>query len=65
MNTPELTQSTWRKSNHSGGHEGNCIEVADLNGHIGIRDSKSPHTGHLALSRQDFATLLTRLTPKP
>jgi hypothetical protein len=28
MNTPELTGAVWRKSTHSGGNEGNCVEVA-------------------------------------
>ena len=65
MNTPEPTQARWRKSTHSGGDEGNCVEIADLNGHIGIRDSKKPTTGHLTLTRQNFTTLLTRLTSQP
>ncbi|MGH3243786.1 MAG: DUF397 domain-containing protein, partial [Spirillospora sp.] len=59
MNAPELTQLTWRKSSHSGGHEGNCIEIADLNDRIAIRDSKSPHPAHLTLTRQNFTALLT------
>ncbi|TDD32103.1 DUF397 domain-containing protein [Actinomadura sp. KC06] len=61
MKTPVL----WRKSTHSGANEGNCVELANLNGHIAIRDSKSPHTGHLALTHQTFAALLTHLTSKP
>ncbi|MFI0370988.1 DUF397 domain-containing protein [Actinomadura sp. 1N219] len=55
----------WRKSTHSGGDEGNCVEIADLNDHIAIRDSKEPAAGHLALTRQNFAALLTHLTSKP
>ncbi|MGH3239134.1 MAG: DUF397 domain-containing protein, partial [Spirillospora sp.] len=61
VNTPPR----WRKSTHSGAHESDCIEIADLNERIAIRDSKSPHTGHLTLTRQDFAALLTHLTSKP
>lgn len=60
MNTPDLTQPTWRKSSHSGGHEGDCVEIADLNGHVGIRDSKNPDSGHLVLTRRNFAALLSR-----
>jgi hypothetical protein len=56
-----ITAPTWRKSSHSGGHEGDCVEVADHNGHVDIRDSKAPETGHLALTRRDFATLLNHL----
>ncbi|MFB4303310.1 DUF397 domain-containing protein [Actinomadura sp. NTSP31] len=51
----------WRKSTHSGGNEGECVEVADLDGHIGVRDSKNPAAGHLTLTRRDFTALLTRL----
>jgi hypothetical protein len=60
------TPAHWRKSSHSGGDEGECVEVADLDGHIGVRDSKNPDTGHLtlALTRQDFAALLTRLAQR-
>ncbi|WP_406567098.1 DUF397 domain-containing protein [Actinoallomurus rhizosphaericola] len=26
--TPVLTDASWRKSTHSGGNEGSCVEVA-------------------------------------
>ncbi|MEU8347814.1 protein of unknown function [Actinomadura meyerae] len=58
-----ITEPTWRKSTHSGGNEGNCVEIADLNSHIGIRDSKAPETEHLTLTRRDFAALLSHLRP--
>ncbi|HEX5494292.1 MAG TPA: DUF397 domain-containing protein [Mycobacteriales bacterium] len=35
-------QPTWRKSSYSGGNGGQCVEVADLDGTVGIRDSKNP-----------------------
>ncbi|MEU9872353.1 MULTISPECIES: DUF397 domain-containing protein [Actinomadura] len=65
MNTPESTRVHWRKSTHSGAHENECVEVADLTGHIGIRDSKNPAAGHLTLTRQTFAALITRLAARP
>jgi hypothetical protein len=61
MNVPDPSQPLWRKSTHSGGDEGNCVEIADLNDHIGIRDSKAPEDGHLTFTRQNFADLLARL----
>lgn len=61
MNTREPRRTHWRKSSHSGGDEGNCVEVADLNGHVGVRDSKNPAAGHLTLTRRDFAALLADL----
>ncbi|MEU9019947.1 DUF397 domain-containing protein [Actinomadura sp. NPDC048394] len=51
----------WRKSTYSGANEGECVEVADLHGRIGIRDSKDPAARHLAITRRDFAALLARL----
>lgn len=53
--------TTWRKSSRSGG--GNvggqeCVEVAQLPGGIGVRDSKHPAEGHLSLTGAQFATLL-------
>lgn len=65
MNTPDLTQPTWRKSSHSGGHEGDCVEIADLNDHIAIRDSKAPEAGHLTLTRRNFAALVNHLARQP
>ncbi|WP_327083490.1 DUF397 domain-containing protein [Streptoalloteichus hindustanus] len=32
----------WRKSGHSGPNGGQCVEVADLTGPVGVRDSKNP-----------------------
>ncbi|TMR01620.1 DUF397 domain-containing protein [Actinomadura soli] len=61
MSTPNPNHPRWRKSSHSGANEGNCVEVADVNGHIGIRDSKTPTAAHLTLTRQNFAALLTHL----
>ncbi|MDQ3152324.1 MAG: DUF397 domain-containing protein [Actinomycetota bacterium] len=32
----------WRKSRRSSGQGGNCVEVADLDGGVAVRDSKDP-----------------------
>jgi Domain of unknown function (DUF397) len=64
MNIPVPPQILWRKSSYSGGVENNCVEVAGLDGHIGVRDSKNPGAGHLAVTRRDFAALLARLAPR-
>jgi Domain of unknown function (DUF397) len=52
---------TWRKSTHSGTQQGDCVEVADLGGIIGIRDSKAPDAGHLAVPAEHFADLVARV----
>jgi hypothetical protein len=51
----------WRKSSRSDGVDDKaCVEVARLSGGIGIRDSKDPGTGHLALTRTEFVSLLAQ-----
>lgn len=65
MNAPEPPNTHWRKSTYSGAHENECVEIADLSDRIAIRDSKSPHTGHLTITRQHFAMLITHLASQP
>ncbi len=40
-------------------HGGDCVEVASLSTMIGVRDSKNPGAGHLTLSPERFAQLIT------
>jgi hypothetical protein len=48
----------WRKSSHSGGNSGQCVEVADAARVVGIRDSKNPAGPHLAVDRSAFRSLV-------
>jgi hypothetical protein len=43
VNEVGTTRVTWRKSTRSNG-SGDCVEVADLGGVVGVRDSKD-HDG--------------------
>lgn len=52
--------SGWRKSTRSSNSDPNCVEVR-LSGPVELRDSKAPELGTLAMSRTEFAALLTRL----
>ncbi|MEV5573031.1 DUF397 domain-containing protein [Spirillospora sp. NPDC052269] len=45
----------WRKSSHSGGDAGQCVELADMASGVGVRDSKHPEGGFLVLARGDLA----------
>ncbi len=57
MSTP-----VWRKSSYSSGEEqSTCVELARLDGSIGIRDSKQPERGHLAVSGRAFGRLVGRV----
>ena len=52
----------WRKSSRSGGFDNSdCVEVADLGGCIGVRDSKAPENGNLTVTVERFADLLLRV----
>ncbi|MFI0454388.1 DUF397 domain-containing protein [Actinomadura sp. 6N118] len=52
----------WRKSSQSLGEDNsNCVEIARLAEGIGVRDSKAPDAGDLALSTENFADLVARV----
>jgi len=53
----------WRKSSHSGGNEGgsNCVEVRCAGTGIGVRDSKNPGSGAIAVSPAEWRTFVTAL----
>ncbi|GAA4231692.1 DUF397 domain-containing protein [Actinomadura meridiana] len=51
----------WRKSSRSNTQGNECVEVADMGESVGLRDSKSPESGHLALTPEAFATLLAHV----
>ena len=50
----------WVKAKASGGSGGNCVEVGSTAAGTvaGIRDSKSPERGHLAVTPQGFGVFL-------
>ncbi len=47
----------WIKSSYSA-EASLCVEVAQLSGRIGVRDSKDPHTTHLEFGRDSWAAFL-------
>ncbi|GAA3935168.1 hypothetical protein GCM10023085_15670 [Actinomadura viridis] len=53
----------WRKSSRSGSAttQSDCLEVAQLDGAVGLRDSKAPDAGHLTLSPAGFSELVRRV----
>lgn len=52
----------WRKSSYSGGGEGNdCVEIADLGGHIAIRDSKNLSRASFSVPAPAFAVFVGAL----
>ncbi|TDE32354.1 DUF397 domain-containing protein [Actinomadura sp. 6K520] len=58
----------WRKSSYSGGiSDQQCVELGrlPLGTGIGMRDSKDPGAGHLALTATEFANLLEQVKQQP
>ncbi|MFI0370843.1 DUF397 domain-containing protein [Actinomadura sp. 1N219] len=56
----------WRKSTHSSGvNDEHCVELGRLASSIGVRDSKDPDGGHLALTVAQFAGLLEQIKQDP
>jgi hypothetical protein len=54
----ETTDLIWRKAKASASN-GECVEVGTSTGTVaGIRDSKSPERGHLAVTPEVFALFL-------
>ncbi|GAA3039873.1 DUF397 domain-containing protein [Kitasatospora sp. NPDC127116] len=49
----------WRKSSHSGGEGGNCIEVASgIPGSIPVRDSKDPYGPALSFALEAWRSFV-------
>ncbi|TDB98660.1 DUF397 domain-containing protein [Actinomadura sp. 7K534] len=45
------SELVWRKSRRSGSSGGQCVEVANLENKVAVRDSKDPHGPMLVVSR--------------
>jgi hypothetical protein len=61
VKTTDLSSARWRKSSHSGGNSGQCVEVAKASGLVGVRDSKSPEGGHRVLDRDAASAMLAQV----
>ncbi|WP_030749759.1 DUF397 domain-containing protein [Streptomyces sp. NRRL S-31] len=57
-----LTPGTWTKSSFSGGGQGDaCVEVADQDTHISVRDSKAPARATLTFPAASFGAFVGAL----
>jgi hypothetical protein len=53
---------TWRKSTHSGGNGGDCIEVASIDKPlVAVRDSKNPDGPKLSLTPRGWQSFIHRV----
>jgi hypothetical protein len=53
----DLSRARWRKSTYSG-QDGNCVEICDMPGGVGIRDSKNPDGSVLHSTLRDWAAFI-------
>ena len=52
----DMTRAKWRKSSHSNGNGGACVEVArNLPGVVAVRDSKDPRGPVLIFEPEQWA----------
>ncbi|MER6737546.1 DUF397 domain-containing protein [Streptomyces puniciscabiei] len=58
-----MTQAVrWQKSSYSGGGDGNtCVEIAHLDTHIAVRDSKAPARATLDFAATAFTVFIETL----
>ncbi|NYI06021.1 DUF397 domain-containing protein [Allostreptomyces psammosilenae] len=57
----DLSTKVWRKSSYSTAG-GDCVEVnADVDGRVGVRDSKDPAGGALLFERSEIAAWLASI----
>jgi hypothetical protein len=53
--TVDFTGAQWRKSTKSGPNCDNCVEVAEVGGFYGLRDSKNPTGPVLVFDQGEWA----------
>lgn len=61
MSQGDQSGPQWRKSSHSDGTGGECVEVAAVPGYILIRDSKDPAGPVLRLAASAASSLLEKV----
>ncbi|WP_316043290.1 DUF397 domain-containing protein [Actinomadura sp. CNU-125] len=58
MSAPSSSHVQWRKSTHSLGQNDQCVEVAAVQGVVGVRDSKDPFGPKVVLRPSAFWQLI-------
>ncbi|MBW8484014.1 DUF397 domain-containing protein [Actinomadura parmotrematis] len=53
----DLSDGEWHKASYSTVENDNCVELAAFLQTVAVRDSTSPTTGHILLTRDTFRKL--------
>ncbi|WP_075020652.1 DUF397 domain-containing protein [Actinomadura madurae] len=61
MNGRDSSCVRWRKSSHSGGQGGNCVEVAALDSGVGVRDSRDQEGPKLTFGVAEWRVFARRV----
>lgn len=61
MNTVDLATACWRKSSHSGGDSGDCVEIASVISGVAVRDSKDPDGPRLVFASAEWRAFARRI----
>ncbi|MFE4826718.1 DUF397 domain-containing protein [Streptomyces sp. NPDC056672] len=56
-------ESAWSKSSYSSQDGGNCVEIADLTGAVGVRDSKDKTGPALVVPAAAWTSFVDLVTP--
>lgn len=56
-----FSQVRWRKSSHSNGNGGDCVEIAVTRDAIGVRDTKNREGGTLTFDPSRWTAFITTL----
>ncbi|MBO2449708.1 DUF397 domain-containing protein [Actinomadura barringtoniae] len=59
MTRPDPSHSAWRKSTHSDAEQATCVEVAQQDHRIAVRDSMDPDGPRLSLSGPAWRAFLS------
>ncbi|KOX07250.1 DUF397 domain-containing protein [Nocardiopsis sp. NRRL B-16309] len=57
--TPSATGMQWRKSSYSSAQGGECVEVAEGDHGMNLRDSRNPGLGYFFFDSDEWRAFLT------